>query len=128
MAFAQFTYRESLRDIEHCLNAHRSKLFNLGFRGNITRSTLAYANNTRDWRIYADFASVLIAIAKDLYRDEPFAVDIAVTVYALDCQGPEQFPMSMSIRASLFPREQGQSIPHRLIPLRQLPLQSDFGL
>jgi hypothetical protein len=84
MAFAQFTYRESLRDIEHCLNAHRSKLFNLGFRGNITRSTLAYANNTRDWRIYADFASVLIAIAKDLYRDEPFAVDIAETVYALD--------------------------------------------
>jgi hypothetical protein len=84
MAFAQFTYRESLRDIEHCLNAHRSKLFNLGFRGNITRSTLAYANNTRDWRIYADFASVLIAIAKDLYRDEPFAVDIADTVYALD--------------------------------------------
>jgi Domain of unknown function (DUF4372)/Transposase DDE domain len=84
MAFAQFTYRESLRDIEHCLNAHRSKLFNLGFRGNITRSTLSYANNTRDWRIYADFASVLIEIAKDLYRDEQFAVDISETVYALD--------------------------------------------
>jgi hypothetical protein len=84
MAFAQFTYRESLRDIEHCLNAHRSKLFNLGFRGNVTRSTLSYANNTRDWRIYADFASVLIEIAKDLYRDEQFAVDISETVYALD--------------------------------------------
>lgn len=84
MAFAQFTYRESLRDIEHCLNAHRSKLFNLGFRGNITRSTLSYANNTRDWRIYADFASVLIETAKNLYRDEQFAVDISETVYALD--------------------------------------------
>ena len=84
MAFAQFTYRESLRDIEHCLNAHRSKLFNLGFRGNITRSTLSYANNTRDWHIYADFASVLIGIAKDLYRDEQFSVDISETVYALD--------------------------------------------
>jgi hypothetical protein len=84
MAFAQFTYRESLRDIEHCLNAHRSKLFNLGFRGNITRSTLSYANNARDWRIYADFASVLIVIAKDLYRDEQFALDISETVYALD--------------------------------------------
>lgn len=84
MAFAQFTYRESLRDIEHCLNAHKSKLFNLGFRGNITRSTLSYANNTRDWHIYADFALVLIGIAKDLYRDEQFSVDISETVYALD--------------------------------------------
>jgi len=84
MAFAQLTYRESLRDIENCLNAHSSKLYNLGFRGNITRSTLSYANNTRDWRIYADFASVLIEIAKDLYRDEQFSVDISDTVYALD--------------------------------------------
>ncbi|MEI6422687.1 MAG: IS4 family transposase [Lentisphaerota bacterium] len=84
MAFAQLTYRESLRDIESCLNSQRSKLFNLGFRSNITRSTLSYANNTRDWRIYADFASVLIGIAKDLYRDENFGVEISNTVYALD--------------------------------------------
>jgi hypothetical protein len=84
MALAQLTYRESLRDIESCLNAQRSKLYNLGFRGNITRSTLSYANNTRDWRIYADFASVLISIAKDLYADEYFGVEISNTVYALD--------------------------------------------
>lgn len=84
MAFAQLTYRESLRDIESCLNAQRSKLYHLGFHGNITRSTLSYANNTRDWRIYADFASVLIGIAKDLYRDENFGVEISNTVYALD--------------------------------------------
>jgi hypothetical protein len=84
MAFAQLTYRESLRDIESCLNAQRSKLFNLGFRSNITRSTLSYANNTRDWRIYADFASVLIGIAKDLYQGENFGVEISNTVYALD--------------------------------------------
>jgi Domain of unknown function (DUF4372)/Transposase DDE domain len=84
MAFAQLTYRESLRDIESCLNAQRSKLFNLGFRSNITRSTLSYANNTRDWRIYADFASVLIGIAKDLYQDENFGIEISNTVYALD--------------------------------------------
>ena len=84
MAFAQLTYRESLRDIESCLNSQRSKLFNLGFRSNITRSTLSYANNTRDWRIYADFASVLIGIAKDLYQDENFGIEISNTVYALD--------------------------------------------
>jgi hypothetical protein len=84
MAFAQLTYRESLRDIESCLNAHRSKLFNLGFRSNITRSTLSYANNTRDWRIYADFASVLIGITKNLYADDNFGVEISNTVYALD--------------------------------------------
>jgi len=84
MAFAQLTYRESLRDIESCLNAQRSKLYSSRFSWNITRSTLSYANNTRDWRIYADFASVLIEIAKDLYRGEQFAVDISETVYALD--------------------------------------------
>ena len=84
MAFAQLTFRESLRDIVSCLHSQKSKLFGLGFRGNITRSTLSYANNTRDWRIYADFASVLIKIAKDLYRDEPFGAELENTVYALD--------------------------------------------
>jgi hypothetical protein len=84
MAFAQLTFRESLRDIVSCLHSQQSKLFGLGFRGNITRSTISYANNTRDWRIYADFASVLIDIAKDLYRDEPFGAEIENAVYALD--------------------------------------------
>ena len=84
MAFAQFTYRESLRDIESCLNAQVSRLYHLGFRSDIRRSTLSYANNTRDWRIYADFAGVLISIAKDLYRGDSFGVEISNTAYALD--------------------------------------------
>jgi len=84
MAFAQLTYRESLRDIVNCLYAHHSKLYHLGFRSRITRSTLSYANNTWNWRIYADLAAVLLKTAKDLYRDEPFGVEIANTVYALD--------------------------------------------
>jgi len=84
MAFAQLTYREGLRDIVHCLNAQPSKLYHLGFHSTITRSTLSYANNTRDWRIYADLAGVLMKTAKALYRDEPFALDLDNTVYALD--------------------------------------------
>jgi hypothetical protein len=84
MAFSQLTYRESLRDIVHCLGAQQSKLYHLGFRSAITRSTLSYANNTRDWRIYADLAAVLMTTAKELYRDEPFGVEITNTVYALD--------------------------------------------
>ncbi len=84
MAFAQLTYRESLRDIVHCLNAQQSKLYHLGFRSAITRSTLSYANNTRDWRIYADLAGVLMNTAKVLYRDEPFVLELDNTVYALD--------------------------------------------
>jgi hypothetical protein len=84
MAFAQLTYRESLRDIVHCLNAQQSKLYHLGFRSTVTRSTLSYANNTRDWRIYADLAGVLLKTAKAVYRDEPFALEIDNTVYALD--------------------------------------------
>jgi transposase len=84
MAFAQLSGRESLRDIENSLQVHQSKLFHLGFRGNITRGTLSYANNTRDWHIYADFAKILIEIANDLYRHDDFAVDIAQSVYALD--------------------------------------------
>lgn len=84
MAFAQLTYRESLRDIVSCLSSQQSKLYHLGFRGRIRRSTLSDANNTRDWRIYADFAAVLIKIAKKLYHDEPFGIEIENTVYALD--------------------------------------------
>ena len=84
MAFAQLTYRESLRDIEACLRAHRSKLYHLGLRSIVSRNTLANANAVRDWRIYADFAQSLIGIARPLYADDAFGVDLKNTVYALD--------------------------------------------
>ena len=85
MAFAQLTFRESLREIEACLSAQTSKLYHMGIRSKrIARSTLADANETRDWRIYADFAQGLIGIARRLYTDEPFGVDLQETVYALD--------------------------------------------
>ena len=84
MAFAQLTYRESLRDIETCLRAHQAKLYHLGIRGRVSRSTLADANEQRDWRIYADFGMRLIQIARSLYADNSFAVELEHTAYALD--------------------------------------------
>ena len=84
LAFAQLTYRTSLRDIEACLRAQQPKLYHMGFRGRVSRATLADANEIRDWRIYADFAQVLIAMARDLYRDESFGVELSETVYAFD--------------------------------------------
>ncbi len=116
MAFAQLTYRESLRDIEACLNAQPSKLYNMGFRSRVTRSTLSYANNTRDWRIYRDFAQGLIHIAHDLYRDEPFGVEISNTVYAFDST-------TIDLCLSLFPwatfRKQKAAVKlHTLLNLR----------
>ncbi len=84
MAFAQLTYRESLRDIEACLRAVQSKLFHLGIRARVARSTIADGNETRDWRIHADVAHGLIRAARVLYVDKPLAVDLADTVYALD--------------------------------------------
>jgi len=84
MAFAQLTYRESLRDIEACLRVAKSKLYHMGFRGKVSRNTLANANEMRDWRIYADFAQVLINIARSLYVDEDFGLELDNTVYALD--------------------------------------------
>ncbi len=84
MAFAQLTYRESLRDIETCLRAHQAKLYHLGIRGNISKSTLADANEQRDCRIYADFAMSLIQTARTLYASNHFAVELEQTVYALD--------------------------------------------
>jgi hypothetical protein len=84
MAFAQLTYRESLRDIETCLRAHANKLYHLGIRGGVARSTLAEANEKRDWRIWHDFAMHLIAVARVLYADDAFGVELAGTVYALD--------------------------------------------
>ena len=84
MAFAQLTYRESLRDIEACLRAQADKLYHMGIKGRVSRSTLADANEVRDWRVYADFAQSLIGIARRLYAEEPFGVDLKQTVYALD--------------------------------------------
>jgi hypothetical protein len=84
MAFAQLTYRDSLRDVETCLRALEDKLYRCGFRGKISRSTLADANEKRDWRIYHDFAQVLIKKARQLYADEDFGITLKNTVYALD--------------------------------------------
>lgn len=84
MAFAQLTYRESLRDIEVCLRAVQPKLYHMGIRGKVSRSTLARANEKRDWRIYADFAQALIHIARELYSNDDFGLELKETVYALD--------------------------------------------
>jgi hypothetical protein len=84
MAFAQLTYRESLRDIEACLGAQPAKLYHLGIRGNVSRSSLADANEGRDWRIYFEFAQALIGIARRLYINEPLGVELSETIYALD--------------------------------------------
>ena len=84
MTFAQLTYRESLRDIEACLRSVRGKLYHMGLRGKVARSTLAAANEAHDWRIYADFAQVLIGIARPLYAGDPIGVDLNQSLYALD--------------------------------------------
>ena len=84
MAFAQLTFRESLRDIEACLRASGPKLYHMGVRGNVSRNTLAHANEVRDWRIYADFAQVLIRTARTLYAKEDFGLHLKRTVYSLD--------------------------------------------
>ena len=84
MAFAQLTYRESLRDIECCLRAMQEKLYHMGIRGKVSRNTLAKANETRDWRIYSDFAQILIHEARQLYVDDGFGLELDETVYALD--------------------------------------------
>lgn len=84
MSFAQLTYRESLRDIEVCLRAQSKKLYHMGIRGKVSRSTLADANENRDWRIYADLAQVLISTARTLYQSDSFLEDLEETIYALD--------------------------------------------
>ena len=84
MAFAQLTYRESLRDIETCLRAAGDKLYHMGIRGKVSRNTLAHANEVRDWRIYQDFAQVLIRNARELYQNDPLQVQLDQTAYALD--------------------------------------------
>jgi len=116
MSFAQLTYRESLRDIEVCLRSMQNKLYHMGIRGNISRSTLAHANENRDWRIFADFANVLINIARELYVNEDFGVELNETVYALDAS-------TIDLCLSLFPwakfrKNKGAVKLHTLIDLR----------
>jgi hypothetical protein len=116
MAFAQLTYRESLRDIECCLRAMHEKLYHMGIRGKISRSTLAYANENRDWRIYCDFAQILIHEARELYVNEDFGLELEQTVYALDSS-------TIDLCLSVFPwarfrRTKGAIKLHTLLDLR----------
>ena len=116
MAFAQLTYRESLRDIETCLRVMHPKLYHAGFRGKTSRSTLADANEKRDWRIYADFAHVLIRIARALYANEDFGLELQQTIYALDST-------TIDLCLSLFPwarfrKRKGAIKLHTLMDLR----------
>jgi transposase len=116
MVFAQLTYRESLRDIETCLRSLAPKLFHAGFRSKISRSTLADANERRDWRIYHDFAQVLIRRARNLYAQQPLAVALEQTVYALDST-------LIELCLSLFPwahaqRQKGAIKLHTLLDIR----------
>lgn len=116
MAFAQLTYRESLRDIEICLRSMQERLYHMGIRGRVSRSTLAEANEKRDWRIYADFAQVLIHRARELYIHDDFGVQLDETVYALDAS-------TIDLCLSLFPwakfrQQKGAVKLHTLIDLR----------
>src|SRR5882757_6896236 len=116
LGFAQLTYRESLRDIEACLRSVHTKLYHMGFRGRISRSTLADANESIDWRIYADFAQVLIATARPMYADESLGFDLDGTVYALDST-------TIDLCLSVFPWARFQSTKgavkmHTLLDLR----------
>lgn len=116
MAFAQLTYRESLRDIESCLRSVKNKLYHIGIRGKISKSTLADANENRDWRIYADLAQLLIGTARRLYANDSFAVELDETVYALDAS-------TIDLCLSLFPwahfrKRKGAIKLHTLLDLR----------
>ena len=116
MAFAQLTYRESLRDIEACLRSMSDRLYHMGLRGKVSRSTLADANEKRDWRIYADFAMILIHRARELYLNEPFGIELKNTVYALDAT-------VIDLCLSLFPwayfrKNKGAIKLHTLLDLR----------
>lgn len=116
MAFAQLTYRESLRDIQVCLRSMQSKLYHMGIRGHIAKSTLADANEKRHWRIYADFAQILIAKARELYINEDFGIELDSTVYALDAT-------TIDLCLSLFPwarfrKAKGAVKLHTLLNLR----------
>jgi len=116
LAFAQLTYRESLRDIEACLRSRQSKLYHMGIRGHVARNTLANANNVRDWRIYADFAYVLIGIARPLYLKDDFGIELDNTIYAFDST-------TIDLCLALFPwahfrKRKGAVKMHTLLDLR----------
>ena len=116
MAFAQLTYRESLRDIQACLRAAKQKTYHMGIRGKISRNTLAHANQTRDWHIYADFAQTLIRKARQLYADDLFGIELEQTIYALDST-------TIDLCLSLFPwatfrKHKGAVKLHTLLDLR----------
>ena len=116
MAFAQLSYRESLRDIESCLRAMKNKIYHIGIRGRISISTLAYSNENRDWRIYVEFAQVLINIARGLYANDDFGIELEETVYALDAS-------TIDLCLSLFPwarfrKSKGAVNLHTLLDLR----------
>jgi len=116
MAFAQLTYRESLGDIEACLRVAQNKIYHLGIRGKVSRNTLANANQVRDWRIYADFAQILITQARSLYAHEDFGVELDQTVYPLDAT-------IIDLCLSLFPwaifrKRKGAIKLHTLLDLR----------
>jgi hypothetical protein len=116
MGFAQLTYRESLRDIQACLRGNKQKLYHMGFRGNVSRNTLAHANQVRDWQIYADFAHVLIGQARILYANEDFGVELKQTVYTFDAT-------TIDLCLSLFPwaqfrQRKGAIRLHTLMDLR----------
>lgn len=116
MAFAQLTYRESLRDIQACLRSANQKLYHMGIRGKVSRNTLAHANQVRDWRIYADFAHVLIGRARQLYAGDAFGIELDQSVYALDAT-------TIDLCLSLFPwatfrRRKGAVKLHTLLDLR----------
>jgi Domain of unknown function (DUF4372)/Transposase DDE domain len=115
MAFAQFTYRESLRDIEVCLSAMQGKLYHLGFRGKVARSTLADANEAHDWRIFADFAHYLIGVARSLHAEDPIGFELDHALYALDST-------TIDLCLSLFPwakfrKQKGAVKMHTLLDL-----------
>jgi len=116
LAFAQLTYRESLRDIESCLRTMKNRLYHMGIRGRVSRNTLAHANEKRDWHIYADFAQVLIAQARRLYADEDLGLELKNTVYAFDST-------TIDLCLSLFPwalfrKRKGAVKLHTLLDLR----------
>jgi hypothetical protein len=116
MAFAQLTYRESLRDIECCLRAFQQKLYHMGIRGKIAKSTLANANEKRDWRIYSDFAQILIHEARQLYVDDDFGLQLQETVYALDAT---IIDLCLSVFPwALFRKTKGAIKLHTLLDLR----------
>ena len=116
MAFAQLTFRESLRDIEACLRSRNNKLYHMGFRSVVARNTLANANEKRDWRIYAEFAQIMIHQARELYRDDDFGIELENTVYAFDST-------TIDLCLSLFPwavfrKQKGAIKLHTLLDLR----------